>query len=219
MKRRLVEIHDEGGDVMAGAAILHIKPGTARSIIKKHLDGEPLDDARGGRRETTVKVSEDVINRMVAILEQQADVTLTEIASMLRGELQLQLSLATIARYLDGKIFTTKKLEDCPAERNSLRTKNLRRAYADWYLQEGLTQTLVYVDETCFNIFTRRTRGRAPRGQAAVRHIHGNRGPNLNLVAAVASGIGVVYFELQRGTMTGKVFSGTTCTLFYVHYR
>ena len=56
--------------------------------------------------------------------------------------------------------------------------------------------------ESCFNIFTRRTRGRAAIGQPTFRQLQFERGKNLNLVMAIASGIGVVYFELQRGTMT-----------------
>ncbi len=67
-------------------------------------------------------------------------------------------------------------------------------------------RTLIYVDESSFNLFTRRTRGRAVRGRPAVRQLNFERGRNLNLCLAVAAEVGVVYFELQRGTMTKEKF-------------
>ena len=65
---------------------------------------------------------------------------------------------------------------------------------------------MIYVDETCYNLFTARTRGRATRGQPAVRQLQFERGQNLNLVMAVTPDVGVIYYELQRGTMTKERF-------------
>ena len=50
---------------------------------------------------------------------------------------------------------------------------------------------LVYVDKPSFNICTKWTRDRATQGQAVVRQVKEFRGPNLNLVMAVASEIGI----------------------------
>ena len=72
-------------------------------------------------------------------------------------------------------------------------------------IQAGVHSTLIFVDETCFNEHIRRTRDRAPRGQPAYRQVC-SRGPNLNLVMAINEDVGVVYYELERGTMTGEKF-------------
>ena len=61
------------------------------------------------------------------------------------------------------------------------------------------------MDETCFNLFTKRSSGRAVAGQPAIRQLQYERGRNLNLVMAVAAAAGV-YFKLQQGTMTGQRF-------------
>ena len=49
-------------------------------------------------------------------------------------------------------------------------------------LQEGVNQNLVFVDEAGFNLYIRRTRGRASIGQRAVRQMAGSRGKNLNII-------------------------------------
>ena len=126
------------------------------------------------------------------------------------GQPSVDLSTTSIARALDGQLVTMKKLQDCPAQRNSPRVKRDRVQYAEWYLQQAVlpVTTLIYVDETCFNLFTKRSRGRAVAGQPAIRQLQYERGRNLNLVmaVAVAAAAGVVYFELQQDTMTGQHF-------------
>lgn len=199
LKERLIARYEDGADYIETADVLNIKPSTARSIILRHQRGEAQEDQRGGRREERVKLTEDVINRIVDAVERHPDYTLRQI----QEELDEPLSITSISRALDGRFMSMKKLEDCPAQRNSARVKEARSSYAQWYLEAGINQTLIYVDETSFNVYTKRTRGRSERGQPAVRQIGGQRGPNLNLVMAIASGAGVVYYELQRGTMTG----------------
>ena len=82
----------------------------------------------------------------------------------------------------------------------------IRRIYSQWYMENAVQRTCIYIDETSFNLWTRRTRGRAIQGQRAVRQVLGSRGPNLNLVMAISPGTGVVYHELARGTMTSLKF-------------
>ena len=200
LKERLIASWEDGGDYLDAANVPNIKPSTARSIIMRHQRGESLDDKHGGRRETRVKVTEDVINIIIDIIERHPDFTLRQVKEQLREPL----SVTSISRGLDCRLITMKKLEDCPTQRNSLRVKEARSAYAQWYLEDAVNKTQIYVDETSFNVFTKRTRGRSVRGQPAVRQIGGQRGPNLNLVMAIATGAGVIYYELQRGTMTGE---------------
>ena len=205
-KERLITAYDDGQDYTAAARTLGIKQSTARSILSAHRNGEPVEDLRGGRREETIKLTEEVINHIVQVVEEKSDITLRAIRDQLRLEVPpVHLSVTSIARALDGRLITTKKLQDCPAQRNSVRVKADRRAYVEWYLADP-TRTLVFVDESCFNLFTRRTRGRAERGRPAVRQLQFERGRNLNLILAVAAEAGVVYYELNRGTMTADRF-------------
>ena len=149
-----------------------------------------------------VKLTDEVVHQIVNLIEEHPDFTLKQV----KDHLEVPITVTSLSRALDGRLITMKKLEDCPGERNSLAVKEARSEYAEWYMKHGINRTLIYVDETCFNIFTKRTRGRAVRGRPAVRQIGGQRGPNLNLVMAVAAGAGVVYFDIHvhRGCMTNK---------------
>ena len=192
-----------------------------------------MEDARGGWKQATVKLTPEVVQLVFEMVERQRDITLKVNKDNLEAAVPpAMVSVTSISRALYGQLITTKKLQDCPVQRNSVRIKGDRAVYAAWYLAQGCPciikysvnictlhmhrvwvekpvdaqNTLIFVDESCFNIFTRRTGGRAALGQPAVRQLNFDRGANLNLVMAVAPGTGVVYYELQRGTMTGQRF-------------
>ena len=57
----------------------------------------------------------------------------------------------------------------------------------------------IYIDEAGINLWTRRTRGRAPRGQRAVRVVQGRRGHNLTMTFAVNTTTGLAHHELSEG--------------------
>ena len=78
-------------------------------------------------------------------------------------------------------------MEDSPRERNSEVTKLARRDYAAWLMQIQVVAELVFFDEAGINLWLRRTRGMAPRGQRAVRVVNGRRGRNLTVIFAVSS--------------------------------
>lgn len=60
----------------------------------------------------------------------------------------------------------------------------------------------MFFDEAGFNLYTRRTRGRAVVGQRAVRQVANSKGPNLHILLAISPAVGVVYHELHRGSTT-----------------
>ena len=100
-----------------------------------------------------------------------------------------------------------KKLEDAPAERNAERTKELRRDFANWLLNDGIQRNEpVYVDETGINLYCARTRGRAPAGQLAVRVVNGRRGRNITLCLAVSNIRGLSYHQMLEGEMDAETF-------------
>ncbi|GFS00513.1 TC1 transposase-like protein [Elysia marginata] len=95
-----------------------------------------------------------------------------------------------------------KKLEDAPIERDSERTKARRRDFAKWLLQNTQRYNFIYIDEAGINIWTKRTRDRARRGDRAVGTAQGRRGQNLPNVMN-----GLVHHELHQGGMTAERFN------------
>ena len=52
----------------------------------------------------------------------------------------------------------------------------------------------------------KRTRGRAPKGQQAVRVVAGQRGRNLTVIFVISNRRGLLEHNLQVGGMTGDLF-------------
>ena len=104
-------------------------------------------------------------NTIRDIVERHPDFTIRMINEELRRQLPQapQVGRSTISSTLEGLMITLKKLEDVPAERNAANTKNLRLAHATWLMQNIQNADFIYIDEAGINLWTRRTRGRAPR--------------------------------------------------------
>ena len=97
-----------------------------------------------------------------------------------------------------------KKMETVAVDRNRDDVKNRRAEYANWYIQTihaNHPPDLVFVDESGFNLWTSRTRGRARRGERAVRVVAGQRGRNFTLILAVGEH-GVVHTQIFEGGTT-----------------
>jgi hypothetical protein len=100
-----------------------------------------------------------------------------------------------------------KKLEDATAERNSARTKEARRKFADWLMKAAVQRPeLVFIDEAGINLYCTRMRGRAPIGQRAIRVVNGQRGRNLTVCFAVSNTRGLLLHRMLEGGMTAVLF-------------
>ena len=108
-------------------------------------------------------MTQTIVQLLVNMVEQTPDLTLKVMKERLATEAGVQVLTSSIARALDGQLISMKNLQDCPAQRNSIRTKTLRVAYTDWYLQQDAEKVLVFVEcrkpfmfsqaNICFRIF------------------------------------------------------------------
>ena len=67
---------------------------------------------------------------------------------------------------------------------------------------------LIFVDEAGINLWLKRTRGRARRGERAVRVVQGRRDHNLTMTFAVSARAGLIHHDLFQGGMTAERFNG-----------
>ncbi len=206
-KERLLLAHQRGDDYFLLADNLGIKRRTAYAIIRR-AEGRNgvVDLPRGGRRH--VKVDDDMRHALQIIIEENPAFTLNQINAALSDRMpeKPHISRTVLADTLEATLLVVKKLEDAPAERNSLATKHLRKEYAQWILLEGVQRELIFINETGVNLYTKRTRGRAPRGQRAIRTVNGRRGPNFTMLLAVSNQRGLIYHQYFQGGMTGQRF-------------
>ena len=77
----------------------------------------------------------------------------------------------------------------------------------EWMKDIGSQLHLLYIDETGFNIWTSRTRGRSRVGQPAVRQVEGQRGRNITVSLAVSPRYGLVHSKITQGGMTQEIFN------------
>ncbi|KAG7162712.1 putative DDE superfamily endonuclease domain-containing protein 49 [Homarus americanus] len=64
-----------------------------------------------------------------------------------------------------------------------------------------------------FNLWSKRTYGRARRGERVHRAVGGQRGRNTTVIAAIAEHCGILYHEIHYGSVTKEVFSDFIASL------
>ena len=207
-KQRIYDCFLRGEDYVPLAQQLGIKQSTAYAIIRRaeRNDGV-VNMPRGGRRRTLV--SDELIQASIDIVERSPEFTLNQILTELRNVLpnHPRISRSTLANMLSGQLIVTKQLRDVPQERNTDATKNRRHDFAQWLMQEGVNHAeIIFIDESGINLWLKRTRGRAIRGQRALRTVGGQRGRNLTMTFAVSSRRGLIHHNLMEGGMNRQSF-------------
>ena len=73
-------------------------------------------------------------------------------------------------------------------------------------MEHGHNSRRVYLDETGFNLYTRRAYGRAPVGERVNRIVGSQRGRNITFLVAVTPDVGVLHYEsFERGVTRDDV--------------
>lgn len=153
---------------------------------------------RGG--DTRSKLSNEQMEIVVTWLEENPQLTLRDIRNRIEHEMGVEVSEQTVSNRLDGRLITLKKVHHMPLGINMDVNKLLRRDYvAELMHLTAANKTILFMDETNFNIFCRRTFGRSLRGARSVVQLPNSKGPNLHVIGAITS-TGLVHWERQRGS-------------------
>lgn len=180
-RERLLDCHRRGGDLTSTAKMLAVNIKTARSIVRTDRD---VPKRRGG---SSKKFGPEVVNILTNLVDTRAAYTLKQLRQKLMERIpNIDISLATIDRLLDGHSYSLKKLTLRPADRNREDVKSARRNYAMWLQSEGPQTLRYYVDETNFNIWCSRSYGRSKKGTPAVKKTTNSKGSNVNIVACMS---------------------------------
>lgn len=196
-RQRIVTCANRGDDWVALAASLGVKYKTAFHWVRS---GRDVMLAKGGKKPKIM--TEDEIDLIISWIEEKCDYTMKQIKEKILQTFEKNVSVSTIGNYLEGRLFTVKQVHKEPLTMNSEEKKIIRAEYVralNIFIQQG--KQIVWMDETNFNLFCRRTRGRARAGVRAVQHLPASRGPNVHLIGAI-SAAGVVAMERRRGSFT-----------------
>ena len=207
-RNRIIDaFENDAMDYLQIAEALGVKRQTARSIVRIYLQQDRRDAVpRGGPRRH--KVDDVMINALERIVNDNPLLTLEQINAELRRQLPDKpfISRSTLARALDGMLFTMKLAEDVPQGRNEARILQQRVDYAQWFLRQAVISHCIFIDECGGNIWTRRSFGRAAIGQPVRRVVNNQRGRNCNVTFAISSEVGLVHHSIRLATTTLQSF-------------
>ena len=73
-------------------------------------------------------------------------------------------------------------------------------------MRAGVVGHCIYIDECGYNIWTRRTYERAPRGEPVRRVVNNQQGRNCNITFAISNEIGLIHHSVRLATTTLESF-------------
>lgn len=198
-RERIIRAANGGDCWLSLAETLGIPRATAEYWIKS---GKLVPSKRGGSKPKIL--IPEYLEHLITCLEEDSQLTLKQMSGILHREFNVTASPTTISRGLDGMVYTVKKVHNMPANMNSQPNLIKRKAYVEklqQYMEEG--KHLVWMDETNFNLFCRRSYGRAKKGKRAVSVLPCSKGPNIHIIGAISS-FGPELIEVRRGAFKGR---------------
>ena len=209
-RQRLVDCHEDGGDIIELADRLGINHDTDRSIIRVWMDeGRVEAKPLGGVQ--NVRVDEEMLAEIFRLARENPFTTLVQIQDQLRAAMpeKPRIHNSTIARHLQNQLISMKiagKDADVPRQRNTNENKQKRYAYAEWLAHLPLNAHIIYIDECGFNLFTRRRQARSAVGERVRRQVKGICGRNINLILAISAEYGLMSFEMKQETLNHEKY-------------
>ncbi|POM71545.1 hypothetical protein PHPALM_11873 [Phytophthora palmivora] len=130
----------------------------------------------------------DLVEVLLEKLRGDPDLTLRYLADVLEHETGVKVTPQTVKNHVDGSCFTLKQMDKEPQYMNAISNKHKHREYLV-KLQEyqAMGKTIIYMDETNFNLWSTRMRGRSLRGRRAVKKIFAGGGQNMHVTSSHAS--------------------------------
>ncbi|RLN55761.1 hypothetical protein BBJ28_00027184, partial [Nothophytophthora sp. Chile5] len=199
-KLRILEAARTGGDWKAIAETNNVNLNTARSWLRRYRSfadaTRPV--ARGGKR--TTKMTDEGVAYLLSLLSIDSDLTLCQLADLLNTACSISVCPQTIKNHLDARLITVKQFHKEPQYMNTDVNKLKRREYLIRLQQlQAMGKSIIYMDDTNYNIWSSRTRGRSPCGRRAVKKVLAGGGQNLQVIACIGKG-GVVHYETKLGS-------------------
>ncbi len=112
----------------------------------------------------------------------------------------------TVARFLREAQYSTKQVHLIPAPRNTPEAIEVRRNYCV-HMARVDRDTLVFLDESGFNLHTHRRRGRSRIGSHAISTVPASKGGNISLLAAISPVYGLLKYTIKIGSIKGDDYA------------
>lgn len=194
VKKQICAMYNNNGDWKGLADALNIKKSTAyRWVKQQHL----AEKKRGGKRRS--KLLEVHHRFMEDCIQENPKITLKEMKVRLHNSYEIDVSTECVRKHLDGLLYTLKDVRKEPEKANNDENKRKRRDYVQQLLHyQAESIPIVYMDETNFNLYISRKKGRSKKGARCTYISAGSRGSNIHLIGCVGN-MGLIHHEIRRG--------------------
>ncbi|KAG2947475.1 hypothetical protein PC119_g6473 [Phytophthora cactorum] len=196
-RRRVLDAYSSGGDWRAIARYNGFPRTTAEYLVGH---GRAEDLPRGGARAN--KVTPEIKEALETWMNECCTFTLRTLQNLVVEDINVKLSQTTISRHLIDMMYTIKQVRVEPTTCNNEMDKEKRKEFAEALIRHTVKGDLVvYFDETNYNLYTKRTRGRAKKGKRSIEKLPPSKGANLQIQCAVSSAFGGVAYRTHRGSI------------------
>jgi len=195
IKKQICALYNNGGEWRALAETLGVKTTTAYRWVNKQ---NVVEKQRGGSR--MVKIKNEHRHFMEECVEENARITLKELKDKLMQIHQVDVSTECVRRHLNEMLFTLKDIRREPENANNETNKKKRFRYVEQLLAyQSQNKPIVYMDETNFNLFISRTKGRSKQGSRCRYIAAGCRGANVHIIGCIGN-VSLIHHEVRRGS-------------------
>lgn len=198
-RQRVIDAANQGQDWQAIAIANGIKTSTARNwLLRGSADLTPRGNKSGSV--PNQKITEECISFIIECLQENPKITLKGLSIKVEQSLHIKVSYQTIAKHMEYRCFTVKKIHYMPDGMNSQANKDKRCQYVNQILQlTGEGKQIIFMDESNVNLFISRTSGRSRKGQRCVVKRPNSHGPNVHMICGISQR-GLHNFTRARGS-------------------
>lgn len=194
VKPQIKALYNNNGDWRNLARTLNINKSTAYRWVTENTE---IERQRGGKR--SIKILEEHRVFMVLCIEENPKITLIQMKEKIENRYSIIVSIECIRNHLDGLMFTLNDIRREPENANSVENKQKRCHYAQKLLQyQSQNIPIIYMDETNFNLYISRKKGRSLKGSRCTNIAAGGRGSNVHVIGCIGS-MCLIHHEIRRG--------------------
>lgn len=200
-RRRIIEAYNEDKNWRDLCKSFKVNISTAYEWIRK---GQTQPKKKGGSQS---KKTAEIINCILDKIEKEPSVTLSELTTLTRSIFDVSVCVNTMKNWLDGELISLKDVRPMVHNVNTQENKVKRAQYLESLMNNRADQrTLIWIDETNFNLYCRRREGRSKIGSRSCVVQPNSKGSNLHCIGAMTDSR-MLLFTTRRGSLKATDFN------------
>lgn len=192
-RRAIIDSYVDGEDYLEVARSLNIKQSTARAIVKIYEKEFRKDKKKVGGYRGQKRITPEIEDLIEDILSEDVETSLKEIRDRIIEDFpDLKApSISTIARYLDGKFFTSPNSFESTICEDEMKL-------------ECNGKYVVFMDVIKFYAWNRRVRNKSRMKKEEYSKVMDSKIAVFNIIIAMNPQLGLIHHQYKRGIVTAE---------------